>query len=81
MNNNAPDYNENLVFEPEMTWEELCKWVKDNYDETIIIMNPELINIGYVQFRKTGEIIHDFVVINNHRTYEQMKTIIEALWG
>ena len=76
-----PDYKDDLVFEPKMTWEELCEWAKDNYDEAIIIMNPELINIGYVQFRKTGEIIHDFVIINNHRTYEQMKTIIEALWG
>jgi hypothetical protein len=29
MSNNAPDYEDNLAFEPEMTWEELVEWVKN----------------------------------------------------
>lgn len=25
----APDYKDDLVFQPDMTWEELCEWVKE----------------------------------------------------
>lgn len=29
MSNNMPDYNDNLVFTPTITWSDLVEWVKE----------------------------------------------------
>jgi GTP cyclohydrolase I len=74
-----PDY-EDLAFKPELTWKELCEWIKENYDNAVIMKTPERINLNYVQFCKSGEVVHQFLIMAKNRTYEQMKTIIQALY-
>lgn len=44
MSNNTPDYNDNLVFMPTITWFELVEWAKEIdgveiYDNYCIIAN------------------------------------------
>jgi hypothetical protein len=82
MSNNTPDYNDNLAFEPKMTWEELCEWVKENKSlpaDTLI--SERYIEIRQLTFYKGHEVDAGITIIAEECTYEQMKTIIEALWG
>ena len=91
MSNNAPDYGDNLVFEPEMTWEELVEWVKKSVDkDNICIHNEggyinEEIQIEKFIFTRTGCIYfenfdyEDEIVFEN-RTPENMQAIIKALY-
>lgn len=78
MSNNAPDYEDNLVFPPTITWTEFVEWAKsikgaEVYESYIVIDD--------LQFTKVGEIwvyMEDYKLVEN-RTPAQMKTIIKAL--
>ena len=72
---------DNLAFEPKITWAELCEYVEEKYPSAVKLKMPEIINLNSVNFYKTGEVVHDFSFVAENRTYEQMKTIIDALWG
>lgn len=84
---NKPDYENNLYFEPEMTWEDLCKWVGKNpqYDlelsednDTLSIWNVD----GIIEFHEGGVITADYDgTLAKDRTPKQMKTIIENMLG
>lgn len=79
MSNNAPDYENNLVFPPTITWTELVEWAKGVkgakvYDGYFVIDD--------LQFMNTGEIWiywEDYKLAEN-RTPAQMQTIIKALF-
>lgn len=60
-----------------MTWEELCDWVLNNMDA---LVGSSYIEIHCIDFNEDHTIDADGVTIAKDRTYEQMKTIIEALW-
>lgn len=87
MSNNEPDYKENLVFEPKMTWEELVKkyGCEDDDDFFFKSMGGD----KYFSFYKDGQIVVMYtyngyesrIILAENKTPEQMKTIIEALWG
>lgn len=74
------DYD-NLAFEPKLTWEELCEWVWSNKNKIDALVGNDYIEISCIDFNKDHTIDSDGITIAKDRTYEQMKTIIEALWG
>lgn len=80
--NNTPDYDNNLAFKPELTWEELCEWAKDKnasrdhknwFDIKIVEATATFFN--------DGDIVIEGAFVAYNKTPAQMKTIIEALWG
>ena len=79
--NNAPDYKDNLAFKPELTWEELCEWVWSNKNKIDALVGNDYIEVRCIDFNKDHTIDADGGTIAKDRTYEQMKAIIEALWG
>lgn len=74
------DYGD-LAFKPALTWEELCDWVWSNKNKTDALVGNDYIEISCIDFNKDHTIDADSVTIAKDRTYEQMKTIIEALRG
>lgn len=75
------DYD-NLAFEPKITWEELCELMKDKielgYFKSWFDMSY---NDARFTFYNGGDVVVNGITIAELRTPEQMKTIIEALWG
>jgi hypothetical protein len=72
-----PDYENDIVFKPELTWKELCEYAKSKgafiWEKTIHLDN--------LCFSADGNIeTADYDIVAEHRTYEQMKTIIQALY-
>ena len=81
--NNTPDYENNLAFKPELTWEELCEYIK-NKGKFIEFDNAIRVGFraGSLIFYQNGKIKDgEGYKLAENRIYEQMKTIIEALWG
>lgn len=79
MSNNAHDYENDLVFPPEMTWEELVEKAKElgyEYDDEL-----EKLTNQYFYFYKTGGEIYgvSFDLFTRHRTPAQMYQIMLAL--
>lgn len=89
MNNNTPDYINDLVFEPKMTWEDLVTFCKSRGG---ILTTP---NGRCIRFEIYNCLIWNHVDGNgcrlqgsytypllgcDHRTYEQMKIIVENLF-
>jgi hypothetical protein len=79
-----PDYENDIVFKPELSWEELCEWaVKElNAMEFFSVMT------GSKKFLWRGLEFSDIGIIKQsngcllakNKTPEQMKTIIQALY-
>ncbi len=75
-----PDYENDIVFKPELSWEELCEYAKSkqldivNYKDGLCF-----IRCNGVILLKNNRILASGVITEN-RTYEQMKTIIQALY-
>ena len=80
------DYNENLAFEPKMTWEELVEKYGDGDDDVVSIKTNSYTTVS---FWKDGDIsvsllergVSARICIAENKAPEQMKTIIQALWG
>ena len=73
---------DNLAFEPKLTWEELCEyaeskgaWIGDGY---FVFICLNFFEEGNIKFSDEYDVSYYIAV---KRTYEQMKTIIDALWG
>lgn len=87
--NNTPDYENDLVFMPELTWEELCEWVRKDFSqklidggETLNMYSKEFFFINNMMFINGGNVLtNGRCYIAENKTPAQMKTIIEALWG
>ena len=90
MSNNAPDYKDNLVFEPEMTWEELAnkaeelgyEYLKDGYGLGHTLHKKMNTEIRFVY--ATGNIVIEDIngygfIFKENRTPAQMYQIIKAL--
>lgn len=79
MTNNAPDYNDNLAFEPEMTWEDLVEWAKEFCKQQKLgaSIYPDAFIIQSLTFDRSGDIEQCRV---KNRTPRQMQTIIKALY-
>lgn len=75
------DY-EDLAFKPAMTWDELCEWVGDRaelgYFKSWFDMEN---NDARFTFYNGGDVVVNGVTIAENRTYEQMKNIIDNLYG
>lgn len=70
---------EDLAFKPAMTWGDL---VETNRNKQLFYKNgSEIFNIGLMSFHKDGEIRFQGVLVAENRTYEQMKNIIDNLYG
>ena len=93
MTNNTPDYNDNLAFEPEMTWEDLIEWVRkcrEEYndfnvyicDEDIYAKNLTFCSDGHIYVDESclGDEITVIPCVTSERTPRQMQTIIKALY-
>lgn len=81
MSNNTPDYNDNLVFEPEMTWEEFVSIYdkeKTLYEDMIMVSFADTL----LEFCKDGRIKNEegYVLAYNF-SYKQMGQVIKALKG
>lgn len=69
-----------------LTWEELCEWVKEN-PQYNLIMSDDKKEIGYygicvsMDFFDNGEVAADGGLLVKNRTPSQIKTIIENLFG
>ena len=83
--NNTPDYNDDLAFKPELTWEELWKYAEKKgakVDDGCIIFNQGCSNLVFSQYGCIQAFEGNIgVFVAEGLIYEQMKTIIEALWG
>lgn len=80
--NNTPDYENDLAFKPELTWEELREWVKDKIEPEFEYPKSWFeIEIGEATatFWCDGDIVIEGAIIANNKTPAQTKTIIEAL--
>ena len=77
--NNTPDYKNDIVFKPELKWEDLCEYAESKG----ATVNKDSFLIKGLVFCKNGAIgyMNSIMTISRNRSYEQMKTIIEALWG
>lgn len=88
-----PDYENDLVFKPELSWEELKKEAEKIWKGNIIGCSPEMFGIPLerctMYFRKSGMIDVEFTIgqenvgglnIKSKCTYDGMKTIIQALY-
>lgn len=76
------DY-EDLAFEPELTWKDFCNWVKSkgHYIEFDNAIRVGFL-VGSLIFYQNGKIKDgEGYKLAENRTYAQMKTMIEALWG
>ena len=74
---------DNLAFEPKMTWAELCEYVREKVicEETDIAVRVSFW-AGSLVFYKNGKIKDtEGYKLAENRSYERMKTIIDALWG
>lgn len=70
---------DDLAFKPKMTWGDL---VETNRNKQLFYKNgSDIFNIGLMSFHKDGEIRFQGVLVADNRSYEQMKTIIDALYG
>lgn len=79
-----PDYDNDLAFKPAMTWEDLCKYAKSIYKDVFI--GSDYFNLYGLNFKEEGSITielgdDDVYFIATKRTYEQMKNIIDNLYG
>ena len=80
------DYNENLVFDPKMTWEEFVeKYGDDEYDMFVMRIGEN----KHLSFWKDGQVVITYsymgygsrIILAENRTPEEMEAIIEALRG
>ena len=83
-----PDYENDLAFEPALSWKDLCDWVygiRDKLAEQYIIIfenENKYIQVGIIRFFENKEVrAENNALISRDMSYERMKTIIEALWG
>lgn len=85
----APDYNNNLAFEPRMTFKDLCSWVKQQgYPQITVeddIKTCESIYIGSDEYNTieldiSGIIAFNGDIITAGRTPAQMQQIIKNLF-
>lgn len=84
INNNEPDHENNLYFEPKMTWNDFINFCNDNEIESLIDHDifGEFIIIGKLKFYKSGNIRLDNIVgsVTKDRTFEQYKEILKNLY-
>lgn len=77
-----PDYDNDLAFKPALSWRSLCRYVKKNGGE---IENGDKYSCPVIHYKGCMFIKNGYVWIGNYelgkRSFEQMKTIIEALRG
>lgn len=84
----APDYNNDLAFEPKMTFHDLCAWVKaQNYPNITVeseIKGGEGIFVGNeynsLEFDITGIVAINGDIIAINVSTERVKTIIQTLF-
>lgn len=74
MSNNAPDYEDNLVFEPEITWEDLCRYAESKGCE----IKGSFIKLNGLAFIENNKMLASGKLTDNI-SYRQMKAIIENL--
>lgn len=86
--NNTPDYKNDIVFKPELKWEDLCKiYGKDDREDSFSIRLSDRQSLtlwvdGDISLRYIGEEgMNMRIILAENVSYERMKTIIEALWG
>ncbi len=81
--NNTPDYENNLAFEPEMTWEDLVKWAENfGKEKRLRIKKGDTsISVDMLVCWQIGYVYNvDGLCLNINRTPRQMQTIIKALY-
>lgn len=84
----TPDYNNDLVFAPCMTFKDLCTWVnQQKYPQVTVedsVKNCESIYIGTednsIEFDITGIVAVNGDLITAYRTPAQMQQIIKNLF-
>lgn len=77
-----PDYENDIVFKPELSWEELCEYAKSRG----YVTHEWCIASGNVRFDRTGDFCcwhneGEFTPMGHNLSYEQMKNIIDNLRG
>ena len=75
-----PDYENDLAFKPAMTWGDLKEFAKQNKLYAPHVTRDDFF-VGVLFFRSNGEIRANGTIIAENRTYEQMKNIIDNLYG
>lgn len=86
--NNTPDYENGIVFKPELEWEELCEWVRSKATkliekgESLSMYSDDFFLINSMFFGKNKKILtagREYIAENV--SYERMKNIIDNLYG
>lgn len=78
-----PDYENDLAFKPALSWEELCEWAKSKEIEVYKSPYDDFERIDYAGLScfKDGSMTFAYETFAQNRTYEQMKNIIDNLYG
>lgn len=89
--NNEPNYKDNLAFKPAMTWQDLYTYAhnfnQSGYEDEICISTTDKTKISFWRngkisvTNKTSDYTFMKMLIAENRTYEQMKNIIDNLYG
>ena len=84
ISNNEPDYENNLFFQPKMTWNDFVNFCNDSKIGSLVDsdMFGEFVIVNKLKFYKSGNIRLDNVVgsITRNRTFEQYKEIIKNIY-
>jgi hypothetical protein len=81
------DYENDIVFKPELTWEELCEWLGSKATkliekgESLSRYSDDFFLINSIFFGKNKKILtagREYIAENV--SYDRMKTIIQALY-
>lgn len=84
ISNNEPDYENNLFFQPKMTWNDFVDFCNDSKIGSLVDsdMFGEFVIVNKLKFYKSGNIRLDNIVgsITRNRTFEQYKEIIKNIY-
>ena len=77
------DYENDLAFKPAMSWEELCEYVESKGGKVYKSPYNDLHRINYkgLSLFRDGSVTFTYESFAENRSYEQMKNIIDNLWG
>lgn len=82
MSNNEPDYN-NLFFEPELSWKEQKKWIKEFAKSHMLDYreHDDNVDVNTIIVWRNGDISVSMVRIVNEVSYSKQREIIKTLFG
>lgn len=83
MSNNTPDYRDDLFFDPEISWTEQKKWIK-NFTQSHQLdyrEHDDNVDVSTIVIWKNGDVSVSLFKIVNNVSYNKQREIIKTLFG